>query len=103
MVVGYCSPKTVGGKIIAGKKAVRLFGEYKQVLANIEIMDSFSAHGDRDEMRDFLKNQRERCKNLFLVHGEYESQKKFAKKLESDGFADVDIPELGQTHILAWD
>lgn len=103
LVVGYCSPRTVGGQIIAGKKAVRLFGEYKQVLCTVEKMDSFSAHGDRDEMREFLANQRKSCKNLFLVHGEYESQQKFAKKLEEDGFEDVDIPELGSTHILAWD
>ena len=101
LIVGYCAPQTIGGQILAGKKAVRLFGEYKQILAKVEIMNSFSAHGDRDEMRDYLKNQINTCKSLFLVHGEYPSQQKFAENLKKDGFKKVIIPELGQTYTLS--
>lgn len=100
LIVGYCAPNTIGGKLLRGAKSVRLFGEDIKVLANIEIMNSFSAHGDRDEMREFLKNQRKTCKKLFLVHGEEDRQIPFSEYLKKDGFKDVEIPKLGQTFIL---
>ena len=62
---------------------------------DIEIMDSFSAHADRNEMIDFISNQK-KLQNLFLVHGEYESQEKFKQLLNSKGYENVRIPTLGQ-------
>ncbi|MEZ4981683.1 MAG: hypothetical protein R2769_08880 [Saprospiraceae bacterium] len=53
--MAYCAPGTTGGHIRAGNPSVYLFGQNKQILADIEIMDSFSAHGDKDEMTYFLK------------------------------------------------
>jgi metallo-beta-lactamase family protein len=59
-------------------------------------MDSFSAHGDKLEMLDFIHNQRKSAKKVFLVHGDYEAQKNFRGLLLQAGFPSVDIPELGQ-------
>lgn len=96
LIVGYCSPETPGGQLRAGQKYLRVFGENKQVLAKVEIMDSFSAHGDRSEMSDFLKNQRDSCRKIWLVHGTLDRQQKWRERLLTDGFKDVEIPELGQ-------
>ena len=79
-----------------GAKTVRIFGKTKDVRARIEIMDSFSAHGDKLEMLDFIHNQRKSAKKVFLVHGDYEAQKNFRGLLLQAGFPSVDIPELGQ-------
>lgn len=96
LIVGYCSPETPGGQLRAGQKYLRVFGQNKQVLAKVEIMDSFSAHGDRTEMSDFLKNQRDTCRKIWLVHGTLDRQQKWRERLLTDGFRDVEIPELGQ-------
>jgi metallo-beta-lactamase family protein len=80
----------------SGASEIKLFGEFKEVKADVEIMDSFSAHADKLELVEFLRNQRERAKKIFLVHGDYEAQKSFRGMLLSVGFADVEIPELGQ-------
>lgn len=96
LIVGYCAPHTLGGRLREGAKTIRLFGEEKLVLADVVIMDSFSAHGDRDEMLLFLKNQRNHVKQLFLVHGVYESQVNFRSFLKERGFPKVEIPYLGQ-------
>ena len=66
---------------------------------DIEIMDSFSAHADRTEMVEFLGNQK-KLKELFLVHGEPKSQKKFKKLLIEKGFKSVRIPKLNQKYDL---
>ncbi len=94
LFVGYCSPETPGGALRNGAKELRLFGEVKQVRAHIEILDSFSAHGDQKEMIDFLSNQRNDAKNIFLVHGELEVMKTYSKHLKNYGFSNIYLPAL---------
>ena len=59
-------------------------------------MDSFSAHGDRVEMLDFLKNQKNSCRKIWLVHGTLDRQEKWRDYLLANGFQSVGIPELGE-------
>lgn len=100
LMVGYCSPETPGGKLRAGDEAIKLYGEWKMVRAKIEIMDSFSAHGDKYEMLEFIKNQAAGLKRLFLVHGEIETQQAFAEFLHEHGFRDIAIPMEGEVFQL---
>ena len=96
LIVGYCTPQTPGGVIRSGATEVKLFGEMKQIRARVEIMDSFSAHGDRHEMLDFIKNQVPELKQLFLVHGEKEVQDHFKVFLTEAGFNNISIPHLSE-------
>lgn len=95
LIVGYCSPDTPGGMLRNGIEKIKLFGEWKMVNIQIEIMDSFSAHADRTELIEFLQNQKKKLKKMFLVHGDYDAQQAFQKLLKEDGFRDVHIPKLG--------
>lgn len=96
LIVGYCSPGTPGGQLKNGAEALRIFGDWKKVNADVQVMDSFSAHGDRNEMRDVLVNQRDSASHMFLVHGELDRQEQFKDFLSSDGFKGVYIPDLGE-------
>ena len=96
LIVGYCSPYTPGGKLRAGNKSIYLLGHKMEVRANIEILDSFSAHGDRLEMLEYLKNQKGHVKKLFLVHGEHEAKKEFATLLSTYGLPTAIIPASGE-------
>ncbi len=100
LIVGYCSPDTPGGMLRNGIKELKLFGEIKPVKMEIEIMDSFSAHADRNEILEFISNQK-KLKKLFLVHGEKKSQEALKGMLNENGFPDVEIPKLGQKFELA--
>ena len=101
LIVGYCSPNTLGGRIRNGDKKVRIFGVEKKVKAKVVIMDSYSAHGDQDEMIEYLSNlEKDRLKSLYLVHGDIDRQKPFRKALKNFGFNNVEIPELGQEYEL---
>ena len=60
------------------------------------MMDSFSAHADREEIREFLRGQEQHIKKLFLVHGTLDRQESLAGLLGDVGFRDIQIPELGQ-------
>ncbi len=94
LIVGYCSPSTPGGMLRDGVESIKLFGEWKMVKADVKVMDSFSAHGDRNEMHDFISNQKD-VKKIFLVHGEIERQTKWKEFLNEKGFKDVEIPAEG--------
>lgn len=98
LIIGYCSPDTPGGKLRAGAKELRLFGQMYSVNARVEIMDSFSAHGDRNEMFSVLKNEIPTLKQLFLVHGEPEKQQLYKTFLQSNGFGEITIPKLGEEY-----
>ena len=102
LIVGYCAPYTPGGKLRDGAKELRLFGVNKKVKADVEVMDSFSAHADRKEIYGFIRNQRNKVKKIFLVHGEIERQEKFRGYLGERGFQEknVEIPVLGQEYKL---
>ncbi|MBT8233970.1 MAG: MBL fold metallo-hydrolase [Saprospiraceae bacterium] len=94
LIVGYCSPDTPGGMLRDGIEVIKLFGKQKKVNATVKTMDSFSAHADRKEMKEFLSNQK-RVKKIFLVHGVPDRQVKFKAYLEEAGFEKVIIPSLG--------
>ena len=59
-------------------------------------MDSFSAHGDRNEMLRVISNQKKSVKKLWLTHGTFDRQEKWRSFLMENGFQDVDIPSLGE-------
>ncbi|MEY3249801.1 MAG: hypothetical protein RL742_1844, partial [Bacteroidota bacterium] len=97
LLVGYAPPDTPAGMLREGARSIRVMGQNKQVLADIEIMDSFSAHGDQVEMLQFLENQKKSAKTVWLVHGTLDRQEKWRDYLLENGFSNVEIPNLGDT------
>ena len=100
LIVGYCTPETPGGQLRNGVEEIRLFGEMKKVKMDVIVMDSFSAHADRGELLDFLKNQKGYLKKMFLVHGTLERQEDFRDLLGENGFKNVSIPSIGEVFKL---
>jgi len=97
LVVGYCSPVTLGARIARGDKEVSIFGTVYPVKAEVRIIDSFSGHGDYNEMMEFLDCQdKNQIQKTFLVHGEYETQVKYSSRLQEAGFLNIQIPSPKQ-------
>jgi len=94
LIVGFCTPDSLGGRLVAGSERVRIFGEEYPVNAAVEVINSFSAHADYKEMLEYLSCQdKSRVKKIFLVHGEYSVQLDWQKILQSQGYKQVEIPE----------
>ena len=96
VLTGYCEPRSLGGRLMHKPKPteVSIFGQEHEVNAEIGEMRSMSAHGDYDDLLQFLGCQDIRqVQTLFLVHGEYEVQQDFRERLIRKGYADVQIPE----------
>ncbi|MEI9809039.1 MAG: MBL fold metallo-hydrolase [Bacteroidota bacterium] len=94
VLTGYCEPRSLGGRLMNGATEVSIFGIHHQVHAEIGSIRSMSAHGDYEDMSQWLACQDARkVRQLFLVHGEYEVQQEFQRRLVRKGFQDVLIPE----------
>jgi metallo-beta-lactamase family protein len=97
LMVGYCSPNTLGAKLMASAKQVRIFGDYFDVKADIEVIHSYSAHADYEELIRFLSCQDpSKVKSIFLVHGEEQAKAIFKTHLQSIGFKNTVIPSAGE-------
>ena len=95
LIVGYCEPHSLGGKLMNGIKEVKIYGEYFKVVAEIGTMRSMSAHGDYNDLCQFLACQNPALvKTLFVVHGEEVVQLEFQKRLEKKNFKDVRVPHM---------
>jgi metallo-beta-lactamase family protein len=95
LIVGYCEPNSLGGRLRAGADHVSIFGIPYEVKASVGVIESMSAHGDYQDMSQWLGCQDpHQVRKLFLVHGEYDVQVHFQERLHKKGFRDVFIPHL---------
>lgn len=101
LLTGYCEPHSLGAKLMRGDKQVKIFREDYDVKCSVAAIRSMSAHGDYDDLCQFLACQHiDLVKELFIVHGEYEVQKIFEKKMIKKGFKSVNIPAMHQAFRL---
>ncbi|MCW3120107.1 MAG: fold metallo-hydrolase [Chitinophagaceae bacterium] len=94
LLTGYCEPRSLGGRLLAGAPEVSIYGVRHEVNAEIGAIKSMSAHGDYEDLSQWLSHQDTRkVKKLFLVHGEYPVQIDFKERLLKKGYTDIEIPE----------
>jgi metallo-beta-lactamase family protein len=97
LLVGYSEPGSLAGRLKAGVEMVSIFGEKFFVKAKVESVQSMSAHGDQNDLLQFISNQDPaQLKKIFLVHGDPDTQVIFKNKLMEKGYQ-VEIPERHQS------
>lgn len=102
LCVGYCSPTTLGAKIMRGDKKVSIFGEIYNVKAHLERIDAYSGHADYNELIQYLSCQKgnRKLKKIFVVHGEGEVRDTYAAHLHDAGFKQAYVPSFRETFEL---
>jgi len=106
LIVGFQAEHTLGRRIIEKRPVIKVFGEDVELAAQVEVLNGYSAHGDRTQLQAWLREVRSggfaegrRTPRVHLVHGEPESQDAFAAALRADDFT-VDAPEPGDQRPL---
>lgn len=93
LFAGYCGAKTLGGQLLSGAKEIEIFHDPCKVAADVGKMQGMSAHGDTDDLMQFLASQNpEKVKAIFLVHGEHEVQKEFVERLSLKDYHRIEVP-----------
>ncbi len=100
LLVGYQAEHTLGRKIQERRAQVPIFGEMYPLRAQVEVINGYSAHADREGLLAWVRAIRgDRLRRVFLVHGEEESSASLAEALRELGL-DVRVPRLNETHTL---
>ena len=100
LFVGYQAPGTLGARIVAGEKKVKIFGEEIAVNARIEYIEGYSGHADQEWLLNFVYSFITKPKHIFLVHGEPEGQIVLKNKILETTQIPVTIPDYGENYNL---
>jgi len=101
LFVGYQAIGTLGRLIVDGKETVRIHGKERVVRAQVEKINGFSAHADRNELLAWLTSLKHQPKKVFVVHGEFEASDEFARMIrEKTGGWDAVVPEYEEVFDL---
>jgi len=92
MFVGYQAAGTLGRRIVDGEKQVRILGQEYPVKARVVRIHGFSAHADRNELLEWLKELKSPPKGVFVVHGETKSSKAFGDYVREKMGWEVTVP-----------
>lgn len=103
LFVGYQATGTLGEKIQTGADVVKIFGEEIAVKAEIEYLDAFSGHADRDGLLEFIDKMQDKPKNIFINHGEFISQQVLKNCITEKFNIPVTIPNYEDTYTIDGD
>ena len=97
LMVGYCAPHTLGRRLIERQEVVKIFGRPHPLRAEVEVMNSYSAHADGPELVRFVGHlDPGKLKKVFLVHGDPSRQIALTDSLGAAGYGEVHRPERGE-------
>ncbi|MDE1919511.1 MAG: MBL fold metallo-hydrolase [Patescibacteria group bacterium] len=96
-MVGYQAPGTPGRRILEGASSVRLAGTDISIRANIENLEGWSAHADRDGLLAFAQACLPRPKAIFTALGEPSAERFLAQRIHDYLGARAIVPEIGET------
>ena len=100
LFVGYQAEGALGSKLVNGEKKVKIFGEEIAVNARIEYIEGYSGHADQEWLLNFIYSFIQKPKQIFLVHGEQDSQEVLKEKILKTTDIPVIIPDFGETYEL---
>ena len=99
LIVGYCTPTSLGARIQDPKlRFVSIFGYDHRIRAHVTKIEGFSGHGDYQEMIQYFTacQEAKKIQKVFIVHGEYSAQEAMKAHLQAAGFGQVAIPKKGE-------
>ncbi len=95
--VGYQAAGTRGRALVDGVKTVKIHGQLVPVAAEIDRIDSMSAHADASEILRWLRNFEAPPSRTFLVHGEFDAMVALQQQIDRDLGWQTKIPEHLET------
>jgi len=99
LFVGYQAKGTTGRYILEGAKTVKMMGKKFPIKAEVDKINSFSAHADSEELVRWVKGFARKPLKVFIVHGEEKSSLALKKKLKKEGF-DCEVPHIKEEAVI---
>jgi metallo-beta-lactamase family protein len=97
IIVGYQAEGTRGRKLLEGAEEIKIHGNYYPVRAQITEIEGLSAHGDQEDLLQWLSKLETKPQTVFLVHGETNAFLVLKEEIEKRYGMTCVIPYLGQS------
>ncbi len=96
LIVGWQAPDTLGRRLVERQPVVKIFGEEYRLRAQVQTINSFSAHADREELLAYVRQlDKSRLKTVFVIHGEEASSLALAEGIRNLGLDRTIVPAPG--------
>lgn len=96
VMVGFQSDGTRGRAILDGASHIKIHGEQVPIRCNVEVMTSLSAHGDQEDILQWLDGFRRPPTKTYLVHGERDAANELAAAIHEKLQWEVQVPQYRQ-------
>jgi len=100
LFVGFQAENTLGRRIQDGADKIRIFGQEYERRAEVVSLSGYSAHADRNELRDWVRRLGGPIRRAFVVHGEPPALDAMATILKEEGVREAVIPKHGESFDL---
>ena len=100
LLAGFQAEHTLGRRIQEGQTQLKILGEIYERRAEVATLGGYSAHADRNELRDWVRKLGGPIKRAFVVHGEPGPAAAMAGLLTEEGVAEVIVPKQGDSFSL---
>jgi metallo-beta-lactamase family protein len=97
LIVGYQAADTLGRRLVERRPEVRILGGTYPLKAEVVVLNGLSSHADHGDLLRSLGPLAGTARKVRLVHGEPERAEALAEGLRAAGFADVAMPDRGET------
>lgn len=101
LIAGYQAADTLGRRLVDRRPKVRILGRTLTLKAEVVVLNGLSSHADHEGLLASLAPLAATTRKMRLVHGEPERAEALAAGLRAAGFADVTVPERGESAIIS--
>ena len=96
VLTGFQAEGTRGRQLLDGATHLKMHGRYVPVRADVIEMPYFSVHADCDDLVAWIKSAEELPSTVYVVHGEPQSSRSLARRIEEDLGICAVVPFLGE-------
>ena len=93
LFAGFQAEGTRGAAMVNRAQSIRIHGEDIPVRAQIESIESLSAHADYAQILEWLKKMKQAPRQVFVTHGEKEAAAAMVQHLDEELHWSARVPE----------
>lgn len=93
LFAGFQAGGTRGAAMLSGVDAIKIYGEYVPVRAQVEQIENLSAHADAGELLDWMRRMPVPPRRVFVTHGEPDAADTLRRRITDELGWDCVVPE----------
>ncbi len=95
LIVGYMAKNTLGRRLVERYPRVKIFGVEYNLKAEVEVLNAFSAHADKEDLINYVRKSNTSLKDIYIVHGDEDQSTSLHDSLIRRGY-NAHLPQTGE-------